>query len=127
MNNRRDLEDHEEVMGENHHNEGDAPPEGIVPTLQFPIQQLEGIASMKNISPSILPRFHGKATEDLDEFLFEFDILYHNYDYTSSEKKLKLFPSTLKDNALHWFMSLGGETVTTWDQMKQVFLEKYEE
>ena len=28
---------------------------------------------------------------------------------------------------LHWFMSLGGETVTMWDQMKQVFLEKYQE
>ena len=24
-------------------------------------------------------------------------------------------------------MSLGGETVTMWDQMKQVFLEKYQE
>ena len=24
-------------------------------------------------------------------------------------------------------MKLGGETVTTWDQMKQVFLEKYQE
>ena len=82
---------------------------------------------MKNISPSILPRFHGKDTEDPDEFLFEFDILCRSYDYTSSEQNLKLFPTTLKDNALHWFMSLGGETVTTWDQMKQVFLEKYQE
>ena len=27
---------------------------------------------------------------------------------------------------LHWFMSLGGETATTWDQMKQVFHEKYQ-
>ena len=24
-------------------------------------------------------------------------------------------------------MNLGGETITTWDQMKQVFLEKYQE
>ena len=73
---------------------------------------------MKNISPSFLPHFHGKATEDLDEFLFEFDILFHSYDYTSSEQKLKLFPATLKDNALHWFMNLGGEIVTMWDEMK---------
>ena len=82
---------------------------------------------MKNISPSVLPHFHGKATEDPNEFLFEFDILYRSYDYTSSEQKLKLFPATLKDNALHWFMSLGGGTVTTSDWMKQVFLEKYQE
>ena len=80
---------------------------------------------MKNISPSLLPCFHKKAVEDLDEFLFKFDILCRSYDYTSNEKKLNIFPATLKDNTLHWFMSLDGETVTTWDQMKQVFLEKY--
>ena len=82
---------------------------------------------MKNISPSVLPHFHGKSTEDPNEFLFEFNTLYQSYDYTSSEQKLKLFPATLKDNALRWFMSLGGETVATWDQMKQVFLGKYQE
>ena len=40
---------------------------------------------------------------------------------------MKISPATLKDNALHWFMSLGGGTVTTWDRMKQVFMEKYRE
>ena len=63
----------------------------------------------------MLPHFHGKSTEDPDEFLFEFDILCRIYDYTFSEQKLKLFPSTLKDNTLGWFLSLGGETVATWD------------
>ena len=82
---------------------------------------------MKNIFPSMFPRFYGKATEDLDEFLFEFDILCRSYDYTTNAQKLKLFLSTLKDNALHWFMSIGGGTITNWDRMKQVFLEKYEE
>ena len=73
---------------------------------------------MKNILPSLFPRFYGKAAEDLDELFFEFDILYRNYDYTSSEKKLKLFPTNIKENALRWFMSLGGGIVTTWDWMK---------
>ena len=109
MNNRCDPEDHEEVMGGNHHNEGDPLPEGTFSTLSFLIQQPEGIAPMKNISPSMFPRFYGKAAEDLDKFLFEFDI----YDYTTYAQNLKLFPATLKDNALHWFMSLGGGTVTT--------------
>ena len=115
MNNIREPEDHEEVTGENHHNDDDPPPEGTVARLQFPIQQPQGLAPMKNISPSVLPRFHGKATEDPNEFLFEFDILCCSYDYTFSEEKLKLFPTTLTNNALHWFMSLGGGTVTTWD------------
>ena len=82
---------------------------------------------MKNISPSVLPHFHGKVAEDLDEFLFEFDILCRSYDYVTDAQKMKLFPATLKDNALRWFMSLGGGTVANWDKMKQVFLEKYQE
>ena len=127
MSNRHESEE-EEAMGENHHHhEGNSLPEGMVATLQFPIQQLEGIAPMKNISPLVLPRFYGKATEDPDEFIFEFDILCRSYDYTSNVQELKLFPTTLNDNALRWFMSLGEGTVTTWDRMKQVFLEKYQE
>ena len=30
---------------------------------------------VKNISPSVLPNFYGKSSEDPDEFIFEFDIL----------------------------------------------------
>ena len=82
---------------------------------------------MTNISPSMLPHFRGKSREDTDEFLFDFKILCRIYDYTSNEKKLKLFSSTLKYISLRWFMSLGSETVGMWDQMKQVFLGKYQE
>ena len=88
---------------------------------------LEGTAPMKNISPLVLPRFHGKAAEDPHEFLFEFDILCCSYDYITDAQKLKLFQATLKDNASRCFMSLGGGTVANWDRMKQVFLEKYQE
>ena len=75
----------------------------------------------------MLPCLHGKPTEDPDEFLFEFNILYWSYDYTSSEQKIKLFPATLKYNSLRWFMSLAGNSVATWEQMKHVFLGKYQE
>ena len=126
MSNRHESNE-EVVMGENYHHENHPFPEGTMATLQFPIQQPEGIAPIKNISPSVLPRFHGRATEDPDEFLFEFDILCRSYDYVTDAQKLKLFPATLKDNALRWFMSLGGGTITNWDRMKQVFLEKYQE
>ena len=127
MNNKRHLDDHEEVVGDNHHNDGELHNEEAVATLQFPIRQPTGLTPMKNISPSVLPCFHGTVTEDPYEFLFEFDILCRSYDYTSIEQKMKLFPATLKENTLPWFMSLGGETITTWEQMKQVFLGKYQE
>ena len=113
MNNEHHPDNHEEGVGDNHHNDGDLQHEETVATLQFPIRQPTGPNPMKNISPLVLPRFHGKSTEDPDEFLFEFDILCRIYDYTSSEQKLKLFPAILKGSALRCFMSLGGETVTT--------------
>ena len=112
MNNECHHDDREEEVGDNNNDNDDIQHEEIVATLQFPIQKTFGHAPMKNISPSVLAHFHGKSTEDPDEFLFKFKILYRSYDYISSEQKLKLFPATLKDNALHWFMSLDGETIT---------------
>ena len=79
---------------------------------------------MKKISPSILPHFHGLTLEEPDTFLFECTFMFRTYDYTSDDHKLKLFSSTLKDVALSWFMSLSGDNITTWAQMKQAFDHK---
>ena len=82
---------------------------------------------MKNIPFLALPNFHGLSSEDPDEFLFEFDILCRSYDYVTNAQKLKLFPTTLKGNALRWFMSFWIQVITTWEQMKQKFLLKYQD
>ena len=82
---------------------------------------------MKNIPPSSLPTFYGKSNVDLDTFLFEFDILYRSYNYLKYAHKLKLFPATLKDFTLRWFMGLGESTIRTWDDMRTSFLRKYQE
>ena len=78
---------------------------------------------MKNIPHSTLPIFRGSTFEDLDMFLFEFGVLCNSYNYQSDAQKLKLFPTTLKDAALQWFMGLRN--IQTWEQMKDAFLEKY--
>ena len=39
-------------------------------------------ASMKEIPLQHIPTFHGLISEDLDSFLFEFDVLCRGYDYT---------------------------------------------
>jgi len=91
----------------------------------FPILDEDITLTMKNISPSILPNFHRKGNEDPETFLFEFEVLCISYDYLHDAQKLKLFPSTLKDSALKWFMSLGVHSITTWGQMKETFLGKY--
>jgi len=51
---------------------------------------------MKAIPFQHIPTFHGLTSEDLDAFLFEFNVLFKGYDYTTDPQKLKLFPSTLK-------------------------------
>ena len=69
--------DREERIPEEHEVEN----EEIVPTVEFPIRISHGDHPMKNILLSTLPNFHGLASEDPNEFLFEFYILYKSYDY----------------------------------------------
>jgi hypothetical protein len=108
--------------------EGEVKDENSFSTLGFPIGDFpRGTTPMKNIPLSALPNFHGLSSEDSDEFLFEFDILCRSYDYVSNAQKLKLFRATLKGNSLRWFMSLGEHVITSWDQMQQKFLNKYQD
>jgi len=94
-------------------------------TFEFPIQDLDAIIQMKNIPLYALPNFHGLSREYPDTFMFEFDVLFRSYDYSIDSQKLKLFPTTLKDSALHWFMGLGGNSIQSWDDMKKKILSKY--
>ena len=94
-------------------------------TFGFPILDLTRDIPMKNTPPSTLPHFHSMISEDLHSFLFEFDILCRIYSYIRDAQKLKLFPATLKDLALRWFMGLGEHTIRSWDDMKTAFQKKY--
>jgi hypothetical protein len=69
-------------------------------TIEFPIKNLGVVAPINPIPLTALPNFHGLVSEDLDTFLFEFDIVCRGYDYTTKAQKLKKFPSTLKGMAL---------------------------
>lgn len=74
---------------------------------------LKTITEMKNILSLNFPHFYGKVNEDPDYFLFEIESLCRSYDYSSYAQKLKLFPTTLKDSALHEFMGLRGRNITS--------------
>ena len=74
-----------------------------------------------------LPWFYGNSSEDPDAFLFEFNILCCSYNYYDNAHKLKLFPATLKELALRWFMSLKKDIIYRWDDMRSIFLKKYQE
>lgn len=49
----------------------------------FPIRETNGDVTMKNISPTSLPHFHGLTYEDPDTFMFDFMVVYRTYDYNS--------------------------------------------
>ena len=97
------------------------------PTFPFPLPSLINNVNLKNMPAATLPKFYGLATKDPDTFLFEFDILCRSFDYNIDSHKLKLFPTTLKESALRWFMGLGANAAGTWDEMQTLFLEKYKE
>lgn len=80
-------------------------------TFGFPILDVAQDINMKNIPPSSLLTFYEKSNEDLNTFLFEFNILRRSYKYLQDAHKLKLFPSTLKESALRWFMGLREHNI----------------
>ena len=121
-----------ERWGENEYHDEARNDEGegenrIETTFGFAILATAHDVNMKNIPPSSLPTFYGKSNEYSDTFLFEFDILYRSYNYLQDAHKLKLFPATLKDSALRWFMGLGESSISTWEFMKTTLLWKYQE
>ena len=81
---------------------------------------------MNNIPPYFLPILWSKVRGSKN-FLFEFQISYRSYGYLLKLQKLKLFPTTLKDRALKWFMSLGTNSIRSWNDMQKIFLEKYKD
>ena len=97
-----------------------------VVTFEFPIRDSRGVAQTKRIPPHVLPNFHGLENEDLDVFLFQFEILCRGYGYCFNDQKLNAFPLTLKGTTLRWFMSLGWNCIQTLEDMKHVFLKRYQ-
>jgi hypothetical protein len=118
-----DQEDHNNVR----HGEEEETGNQTETTFKFSILDTTPNVNMKNIFLSALPSFYGKKSEDLDTFLFEFDILCRSYNYIQDAHKLKLFPATLKDSTLRWFMGLGESSIRSWEAMKDIFLKKYQD
>ncbi len=83
------------------------------PTFPFPLPSLITNANLKNIPVAALLKFYGLITKDPNTFLFDFDILFCSFDYNTNAHNLKLFPTTLKESTLQWFMGLGANAAGT--------------
>ena len=76
----------------------------------------------------LLPTFHGFAGEDHSKHLKEFHVVFSIMKPTGiSEEQVNLraFSFSLADSAKEWLYYLPFRTVTTWNEMKKLFLEKY--
>ena len=93
----------------------------------FPILYDDTTATMKNISPSILPNFHGLRIEDPQTLFFEFEVLCKYFNYFLDSQKLKLFLAKLKGKTLKWFMGLIKNSIRTWEEMETTLLSKYKD
>ena len=73
-------------------------------------------------------KYHGLAAEDPFDHLYKFDKycgLSKTNGVSEDAFKLKLFPFSLGDKAHQWEKTLPSDTVTTWDECKRVFLDKF--
>ena len=84
-----------------------------VVSFEFPIRDSGRVVPTKRIPPHVLPNFHGLKNEDLDVFLFQFEVLCRGYGYYTNDQNLNVFPLTLKATTLRWFMSLGWNCIQT--------------
>ena len=76
----------------------------------------------------LLPSFHGFSGEDPHKHLKEFHVVCSSFrpqGVTEDHIKLMAFPFSLKDKAKDWLYYLPEGSITSWDGMRRMFLEKY--
>ncbi|XP_059290141.1 uncharacterized protein LOC132043695, partial [Lycium ferocissimum] len=73
-------------------------------------------------------KYHGLAVEDPFDHLDKFDSycgMSKTNGVSEDALKLKLFPFSLGDKARQWEKSLPSDSITTWEDCKKAFLEKF--
>ncbi|XP_075473857.1 uncharacterized protein LOC142504900 [Primulina tabacum] len=94
--------------------------------VQFPTT--DATFELKSGLIHLLPTFRGLASEDPHKHLKEFHIVctaMKPQGITEEQISLRAFPFSLADKAKDWLYYLPSGTITTWDNMKQQFLEKF--
>ncbi|XP_050920351.1 uncharacterized protein LOC127137985 [Lathyrus oleraceus] len=77
----------------------------------------------------LLPRFSDLACEDPHKHLKEFQVVFSTplrpEGITEDHIKLRAFPFSLQGVAKDWLYYLESNSITTWNDLKRVFLERY--
>ncbi|KAK4398197.1 hypothetical protein Sango_1295200 [Sesamum angolense] len=94
--------------------------------IEYP--DLEVNFELKSGLIHLLPTFRGLAGEDPHKHLKEFHVVCSGMrpqGVTEEQIKLRAFPFSLADQAKDWLFFLPSGSVTTWNDLKRRFLEKY--
>ncbi|XP_062154358.1 uncharacterized protein LOC133862542 [Alnus glutinosa] len=96
--------------------------------ITFPTLDAATTFELKSGLIHLLPTFHGLAGEDPHKHLKELHVVCTSMKptgVTEEQIKLRAFPFSLKDSAKDWLYYLPSGSITTWNEMKRLFLEKY--
>ena len=94
--------------------------------IEYP--QLEVIFELKLGMIHLLPTFHGFTGEDPNKHMKKFHVVCLSMKPTKiyeEQVQLRTFQFSLADSAKEWLYYLSFSTITTWNEMKKLFLEKY--
>ncbi|CAN6557463.1 unnamed protein product [Malus baccata var. baccata] len=75
-----------------------------------------------------IPKYHGLSMESPNKHLKEFEVVCSSMTPINVDWNIlmmKAFPFSLLEKAKDWLYELAPGTVTSWDSMKGVFLEKF--
>ncbi|KAF7800736.1 DNA-directed DNA polymerase [Senna tora] len=93
----------------------------VTPTLQAPLELKSGLIHL-------LPKFIGLMNEDPYQYLKEFDVVCSSMKperVTEEQIKLRAFPFSLDGAAKEWLFYLPAGSVTSWEEMMRLFLDRY--
>ncbi|XP_062173455.1 uncharacterized protein LOC133878909 [Alnus glutinosa] len=96
--------------------------------ITFPTLDATTTFELKSGLIHLLPTFYGLTGEDSHKHLKELHVVCTSMKptgVTEEQIKLRAFPFSLKDSAKDWLYYLPSGTITTWNEMKRLFLEKY--
>ncbi|XP_059461891.1 uncharacterized protein LOC132190882 [Corylus avellana] len=124
-----DLEEEEIMAGNRTLKELGAPDLNQQPLcITFPTLDATTTFELKSGLIHLLPTFHGLTGEDPHKHLKELHVVCTSMKptgVTEEQIKLRAFPFSLKDSAKDCLYYLPSGSITTWNEMKRLFLEKY--
>ncbi|GKF33237.1 reverse transcriptase domain-containing protein, partial [Tanacetum coccineum] len=104
----------------------------VAPTPNSAIIQLDVddnfVINSTHLKMILENKFDGYLRADPNDHIYEFLAICNTFRYgeTQSEAvKLLIFPFSLCDKAKTWFNELNEESITSWEQMRKAFINKF--